>query len=347
LHRVSADNCHVDAIRRALAVPGQAAPERAFLGYALFKELDDLGDHASAWEALANASAEASLRAPYSRTAQEHLIASLKRLPVARRARAEDRIENLGSIVPIFVVGMHRSGTSLIERILGASTEVHDMGETDRLTAALRYGADLFSERVPDVSLLTHAERIDHRLVRKVFEDAAPMQSRGRRFVTEKLTSNFLNIGFIAQALPHAKILHMRREPIDLCFANYRELFAAPVTHVNRLDDLVHYHGLYEGLMRHWHASYPGLILDVDYEQLVRDPETESKRVFAFCGLQWQPEVVSIERRTSDPVSTLSSVQVRQPVNTASIGRWRPYAQWLGVLTDAFPVGPETHSNSN
>jgi hypothetical protein len=335
LRRQTPETQHVAAMRQLLAETGMAVEDRAFLGYALFKELDDLGDHAQAWAALHAANQAARISSPYHATAQEHVFSAIKGLRLPEPAAAGGQGE--ADQVPIFIVGLHRSGTSLIERILGASPDVHDLGETDRLSAALRYGADIYCERVPDLSLLSRASRIDYKQVSRVFDQAALAQSGGKRFVTEKSPGNFLNIGFIRQAMPHARILHMRRDPIDLCFANYREHFAAQVTHTHTLEDLVHYHGLYRDLMRHWHDRFPGFILDVDYEQLVRDPEAESRRVYAFIGLDWRADAVAIERRSTQPVATLSSVQVRQPVNTASIGRWRPYAPWLGTLIDAFP----------
>lgn len=334
LRRQTPETQHVAALRQSLAAPDLAAEDRAFLGYALFKELDDLGEHAQAWAALQAANQAARIHTPYHAIAQEHLFSAIKGMRLPEQELAVECSE--AQQVPIFIVGLHRSGTSLIERILGASPDVHDLGETERLSAALRYGADLYCERVPDLSLLTRAGRIDFREVRRIFDEAARVQSCGKRFVTEKSPGNFLNIGFIRRAFPHAKILHMCRDPVDLCFANYREHFGAQVTHTHALQDLVHYHRLYQNLMRHWHDSYPGFVLDVHYEQLVRDPETESRRVYAFIGLDWQSDAVAIERRGAEPVATLSSVQVRQPVNSASIGRWRPYASWLGELTDAF-----------
>ncbi len=335
LPRQGAESHQVDALRLALSAPHLVPEDRSFLCYALFKELDDLADHANAWQALCAANEAARITAPYHASGQEHLFSAIKR--VQWKSSRPDAHPPPADQVPLFIVGLHRSGTSLIERILGASPDVHNLGETERLGAALRYGAGMHTERVPDISLLTRTGHIDFTSVRTVFEEAARVQSGGKRFVTEKSPANFLNIGFIQQALPHARILHMRRDPIDICFANYREHFAAQVTHTHALDDLIHYHGLYEDLMQYWRDCLPGFVLDVDYERLVSDPETESRRVFAFVGLEWRADAVAIERRAADPIATLSSVQVRQPVNRASIGRWRPYAPWLGKLIDAFP----------
>ncbi|MGD9584579.1 MAG: sulfotransferase [Lysobacterales bacterium] len=334
LKRQTAASNHVDAIQSALATPRLAASDRAFLGYALFKELDDLGEISAAWEALSAASAAARIDRPYHRASEEQLFAALRRtFPLAEPTPTAVSADT----TPIFIVGLHRSGTSLIERMLGASSQVHDAGETDRFAAAIRDGADRVYQQVPEPALLVETGRIDFARARATFDASAHHQSGGRRFVTEKAPANFLNIGLIRHALPHARILHMRRDPIDLCFANYREMFGASVSHTYALDDLVHYHELYRGLMRHWHEHYPGFILDIDYENLVRHPERESRRVFDFCGLEWHAGVVDVQARAQAPVATLSSVQVRQPVSTASIGRWRPYARWLGTLTEAFP----------
>lgn len=336
LRRQTPSENHVTAIRQALARPRLTSADRAFLGYALFKSLDDLGDTDAAWAALEAASAAARIDRPYHRFPEQELFAALRRtFPLSVPAPVVSAPAS--AAIPIFIVGLHRSGTSLIERILGASHDVYNAGETNRFNAAVCDGVDRICEQVPDLALLAELRHTDFERVGQSFDACAREQSGGSRFVTEKSPANFLNIGLIHHALPHAKILHMRRDPIDLCFANFRELFGASVSHTYALDDLVHYHGLYQGLMQHWHLHYPGFILDIDYENLVRNPEIESRRVFEFCGLAWHPGVVDVQARADAPVATLSAMQVRQPVNTASIGRWRPYARWLEVLTKAFP----------
>lgn len=337
LERPSSASNQVPVIHNALSASSLSGADRAFLNFALFKRLDDVGDYPAAWAALRTGNEAARSARPYHRAAQDQLFAAVKRAfpPIT----AAPVVDDSNASIPIFIVGLHRSGTSLMERMLGASPEVCAMGETERLAAAVRFGADRFTEQVPDMELLANVAKIDFDLIRDAFNSAAPRQAQGSRFITEKNPGNFLNIGFIQRALPNAKIVHMRRDPVDLCFANYRELLGKQLTHANALDDLVHYHRLYEDLMCHWHQVCPDRILDVDYEQLVQEPESQSRRVFDFCGVQWRPEVVDLRRSASEPVSTLSSVQVRQPVNTASIGRWRPYAPWLGALTDQFGDG--------
>ena len=325
---------HVRELEQRLAAGFPTADARVACLFALAKEREDLGQDAASFSALAEGAALKRQNLTYDAAAERDAIDGIRKAYTQAVMQTEVAGHEQGGA--IFIVGMHRSGTSLMERMLGANADVCAMGETERLAAAVRYGADRFSEQIPDVALLAEVGQINFDLIRQAFNTAAQKQTRGKRFVTEKTPGNFLNIGFIQRALPNAKIVHMRREPVDLCFANYRELLGKSLTHANALDDLIHYHHGYENLLQHWQQIYPGRILDVDYEQLVQYPEAQSQRVFEFCGLPWQPEMVDLTRRISEPVSTLSSVQVRQPVNTASIGRWRPYAQWLGDLTDQF-----------
>ena len=348
--QTSASN-HVHAIQSELMRSELHPRDRAFLAYALFKELDDLGRHAEAWDALELGSKLAGQEEPYNASAQSEKFAAIKHAfrtcniqlnmqttdVVFSRAVTLSAAENLNfSETPVFIVGMHRSGTSLIERILRGSPDVFDFGESQRLDAAIRYAANWFAQDVPDVELLRRSATINYSTLAKVFFRLGAKQSCGKRFTTEKTPRNFLNIGFILSAMPHAKIIHMRREPIDLCFANLRELFGVGVNHTYSIADLVHYYRLYSDLMHHWHALYPGQILDVDYENLVNNPQHEAQRVFEFCGIDWYDECLDLPSKADSPVTTLSSVQVRQPINTASVGKWRAYAPWLGELIAAF-----------
>ena len=138
-------------------------------------------------------------------------------------------------------------------------------------------------------------------------------------------------MGFIARALPQARILHMTRDPMDACFANLKELFAEAYPYSYDLDELATYYGHYRRLMAHWHASFPGRILDVSYEAMVSDPEATSRAVFEHCGLEWHPEVVRIESGAGT-VSTASTVQVREPIHRRSVQGWRRYEAPLAPL---------------
>lgn len=333
--RATADANDVAQIQRLLQQLNWHPQDRAYLAFALFKEFDDLGDVRAAYAALAEGCA---------------LMRTSLGYDAASEAAFADRIGNMFPLaqspetptdpaphVPVFIVGMHRSGTTLLERMLGSAADVCDLGETDRLRVAIRAATDRRDGDTQRSGEPLVLETIDWVLLRRAYFASAARQAGAARWVTEKSPSNFWHIGFIRHALPEARVIHLRRDPIDLCFANLRERFGAQVRHVYDQTDLVHYHGLYQRMMEHWHRAYPGFVLDVDYELLVRDPVGQSRRVFEFLGLPWHPDVVDLPARAAAPVTSLSSAQVRQAVHTRSVGRWRPYAEWLQPLTTAFP----------
>lgn len=336
LARVSRQRPGEDHVERLRArFDGGDEADREFLAFALFKELDDLGDIAGAWAALEAGCRLVRSRMPYDRVAHENLFAAIERVfpldspPAAVRTDAAQ---------PIFIVGMHRCGSTLLESMLAADDAVYGYGESQRLSGALRHAADHYCAGLLDEALVAAAPRLDHALVRDRFLDAGRRLVGGARFVTEKMPGLFQLVGFIRQALPAAKVIHVRRDPLDLCFANLRELFADSVPYAYSQEDVAHYHALYSRLMAHWRRTLPGFVLEVDYEDLVRDPLRTSRQVYAFCGLQWDPRVIDPAAWAGRAINTLSSVQARQPVNGASIGRWRPYAERLQPLRDALSL---------
>lgn len=321
---------HVDRLRARLR--DADALDAEYLHFALFKQLDELGDTDAAWSALEAGCRLVRARRPYDPDAAERLFGALRaRFPLDAPI-AEPRPEAPQSI---FLVGLHRSGTTLLESMLSASPAVCSLGETRRLGAALRHAADRPGAGVVDAALIDAADTLDWNLVRDRFLETDRRRIGDARHVTEKLPDNFLLVGFIRHALPTAKIVHLRRDPMDLCFANLRELFPDTVAHAYAQEDLAHYHGLHVALMRHWNTIHPGFVLKVDYEDLVRDPLATSRRVYEFCGLDWAPRVVDPAAWSGQAIHTLSSVQARQPVHTASIDRWRRYADRLEPLRRA------------
>jgi len=337
LRRQTAHANHVAVLRERLQRPLDPR-DRERLQFALFKELDDLGDTEAAWHALSAACASVRARAPYDRAQHERLFALLKNdematdaaLPTQTMKRAA--APRAGEHVPIFIVGLHRSGTTLLESMLGAHADVYAYGESPRLTAALRYAAEHYCATVIDEPLARRLPRLNYERVRKQFMAEGHHAIGGATHVTEKRPDNFQLISVIHRALPDAKVLHLRRDPMDVCFANLRENFPDAMTHTNGLDDLAHYHGLYRDLMAHWHAAFPGFVLDVDYEDLVTDPQNTSRRVFDFCGLTWDQSVIDPARWRARSINTLSSVQARSAVHRGSVGRWQAYARWLEPL---------------
>lgn len=325
LDRQTAESNHVERLRERASLCADAR-DRAFLEFALFKELDDVGDFDGAWLALSQGCRLTRNRLPCNRQARERLFALLREhFPLAR----EPALPEADGPVPVFIVGMHRSGTTLVERILGAHADVFAYGESQRLSNALRLAENRHFTQLLDAELVAHSGRIDYPVLARDFLSEGRSQFGSARYVTEKMPGNFQLIGFIRNALPQAKVIHVRRDPMDLCFANLREYFVDGVRYSNSMEDVAHFHGQYLGLMKHWHDCYPGFVLDVHYEDLVRNPEAESRRLYEHCGLQWSPQAIDMSATAGKSVNTLSTVQVRGSINTRSIGRWKPYARWL------------------
>jgi hypothetical protein len=156
----------------------------------------------------------------------------------------------------------------------------------------------------------------------------------GAGHFSDKNPGNFMLSGLLLRALPQAKILHLRRNPMDSCFSNMKELFAGNAhPYSYGFADLSAHFGNYSRLMEHWHALAPGRILDVHYEELVRAPETQARRVMEFCGLRYDASQLQVQAHAA-PVSTASSAQVRQPIHTRNIGGWRRYGQHLAPLQE-------------
>ena len=178
------------------------------------------------------------------------------------------------------------------------------------------------------------AARVDFGEVGKRYLDGIAWRLHGERFFTDKLPSNFLNIGFICEALPQARILHMTRDPVETCFSNLRELFSEANPYSYDMVEMADFHRGYRALMRHWHARYPGRILDVGYERLVDDPETVLREVCAFCGIDFDPAMLDIDSRRR-AVVTASAVAVRGGIRRRGAPKWAPYAAQLRPLLEA------------
>lgn len=319
---------HVERLRRVLADRSLTPPDRAQIGFALHKELHDLDEFQTAWEALSTASALKRQITPYDEPAMMALFDALEAAPAAASSAPRRDVD----VTPIFIVGMHRSGTTLLERMLGRHPQVVDCGETYRFTAQLREAADHQCKGVLDTRILQSASRFDVGAIARGYVDSCRWRLRdGATHYTEKLPSNFQMVGLIKQALPAARILHMRRDPMDTCLSNLRELFSDACAYSYDQHELGRYYQRYDRLMAHWHRSFPGEILDVCYEDLVANPEAEARRVLDYCALPWRDDVVDVAGH-GGAVTTASAVQVRSPIHQRSIGAWRAYETQLAPL---------------
>ncbi len=327
LRKQSREANHIDRIRRQLGSGNRRPEEVALLAYALHKELDDVGDVAGACEALTLACRAKRSTLRYESGESVRLIDALMQLPPALppAAPVEGR-------TPIFIVGMHRSGTTLLEQLLDGHSDVQGGGELYDFTCQMRWATDYHCRGVIDETLVRRAAAgVDYPAVGGGYLRGMEWRLGKERHFTDKLPSNFLNIGFICQALPQARILHMVRDPIETCFSNLRELFsdANPYSYDQR--ELAAYYRQYERLMAHWRAAFPGRILDVDYARLTRDTETVMREVAGFCGLAYEPVMLALKDRKRG-VATASAVQVRNEVVALEKPKWAPYEAYLQPL---------------
>jgi len=312
---------------RGIGQLGLSPQREMILRYAMGKYFDDVADFPAAFANYQRANQLAKRSAPkhdraHLQRAIDWIIRSQDAAWLRKRSEAAPQSRR-----PVFVVGMLRSGTSLAEQILASHPAVYGAGEltfwSTRLAALLPLVSDSTSPGL-DAEELSRAGRD--------FLDRLRAMSAEATRVIDKLPTNFLALGLISAALPGARIIHMQRDPIDTCLSIYFQHFEAVNTYTHDLEDLAHYYRQYRRLMRHWRATLPkDVMLEVPYEKLVADPERWTRRLLEFIDLPWDSRCLDFQR-TERAVVTASKWQVRQPINAASIGRWRRYEKLIDPL---------------
>ena len=234
------------------------------------------------------------------------------------------------SAAPIFIVGLPRSGSTLIEQILASHSQVEGTAELPTLgTSPSRLAATVATGmRYPGVSPRPARQR-PQAYGQQFIEEAAAFRSTGRPLFTDKLPNNFSHVGLIHLILPNAKIINARRHPLDSCLGGYKQLFGKGQHFTYDMLDLAEYYRQYHATMQYWHGVLPGKVLDVHYEETVTDLESQVRRILAHCGLPFE-EPACASTRTERAVKTASSEQVRQPIYTSALGYWRRYEKHLG-----------------
>lgn len=328
----TAQSNHVERIERQLTQARPGGEGEAYLAFGLHKELHDLGEYDRAWEALSRGCAAKRRNISYSLQDDRTLVDDVSLLCTESFVRDVSAAPQPS--IPIFIVGMHRSGTTLLERILSGHPQVGDAGETGAFGAQMQLAADHALPSQIDAELVRRARNVDYDQVAHGYAQSARWLSRGKPFFTEKLPMNFWNVGFIAKALPQARILHLVRDPIDTCFSNLRTLFAGVAAYSYEQAELAGFYIEYRRMMDHWHSVIPGRILDVRYSQLVKDPEAVATEIATFCGLEYQPAMVDVSR-SMGRVATASATLARQGIRRDRGELWRHYERHLQPLVTA------------
>lgn len=321
---------HVAPLRRLLSQPQLPSEAIAELGFALHKSLDDLGEYDKAWSALEMACLAKRSTLKYRTQDTVDLADALLSYRLAPGQAPVSATQAAGP-TPIFIVGMHRSGTTLLEQLLQGHSDVRGLGELYDFTCQMRQATGHHCRGVIDNEIVRLAIGVDFDAVGRGYLEGVAWRLGKEKFFIDKLPSNFLNAGFICRALPQAKVLHMRRDPMDTCFSNLRELFLDANPHSYDQAELGAFYRQYERVMDHWSKSFPGRILDVSYERLVEEPEQQMRAVAQFCGLPFEPGMSRLTPAAGG-VSTASAVAIRQGITKQKAPKWAPYASHLARL---------------
>lgn len=317
---------------------------RLHIGHALAKEQEDLGQYAASLQSLAWAKQGQAQKCSYRFENDLTLFTAITRLFGADSIFPRDtRLATCNSRQPIFVVGMPRTGTTLVEQILGSHTSVHAAGERQDFPLLVKRLTKTASADVIDEPTLAASVNLDPAdLGGRYVEATKPPQavkqlsraSSAPLRVVDKLPLNFLYLGLIKRVLPNARLICLRRDPMDTCLSNYRQQFATRFRyyHYNySLQDCGRYFIAFDALIRHWQTVMPEAVYEVDYEQLVAHPEAQARALLDYCELPWESGCLDFHRRDAS-VATASAVQVRQPIYRTSVNRWQRYGDALQPL---------------
>jgi Tfp pilus assembly protein PilF len=334
--RFSATDQHLAAMEKLARDMGSlSSQDQIDLHFALAKAYGDLGDHEGSFRHLLDGNALKRQRMGYDEPLMLAMFDRIRSVFTPELMRDKQTCGHTSS-VPVFIVGMPRSGTTLVEQILASHPKVFGAGEISEFVNAMERftSPNEATARFPEVVSSMPDDQL--RQLGASYVSAISALAPNAERVVDKMPMNFLFAGLIHLVLPNARIIHTRRDPLDTCLSCFSKLFTNRHQYSYDLAELGRYYRGYEMLMEHWRRVLPpGVMLEVQYEQLITDLEGEARRIVGHCGLEWDAACLSFHE-TERAVRT--TIQVRQPIYRSSIGRWRVYEHQLGPLIEALGV---------
>ena len=335
LRRQTPSSNHLARLQ-ALRAETTSARDQLHLGHAIAKELENLEQYQEAFASLEWAKQRRAAEVNFSIDSQSQYFSGIERL--FDRDVFETTRACCDSSEPVFIVGMPRSGTTLVEQILASHSQVYSAGELQNFPLQVRRSTGAEPSEFPDTTALRKSLGLDlEKLGADYIASTRPRTGHTEHFI-DKLPLNVLLLGLIHLALPNAKLICLRRDPMDTCLSNFRQLFAVdfkPYHYNYNLLDCGRYYLLFDRLMRHWQAAMPGVVHEVSYEALVAEPEHVSRELVQHCGLHWEEQCLDFHQRDNS-VATPSAVQVKQQIYTHSVNRWQHYGDALQPLYELF-----------
>ncbi|MFC3120170.1 tetratricopeptide repeat-containing sulfotransferase family protein [Agaribacter flavus] len=329
----------VDQLQKNFELYDDNPDAKLHLGHALAKIYEDLGDYSESFTWLRKAKADklkASSTLDYKKifTAAKGTVSK----DTAFRGSASQRrfdINDNEALRPIFIVGLPRTGTTLVDRILSSHQAVTAAGELNTFANIVKKLAQTQSNLVMDTETFDASKKLDMDAIGQMYLEATAELRRASRIFTDKMPLNFFYAGLIHQALPNARIIVLRRHAMDSCLSNYRQLLTVQHAYYNYtydINSIAEFYRSFDDLICHWRHHLPAeRFLEVHYEDIVFDQVKQTKRLLDFCGLDWDEACLRFHENTA-AVSTASSVQVRKPLYSGSIGRWKRYGSQLDEL---------------
>jgi thioredoxin-like negative regulator of GroEL len=302
--------------------------------YALAKEYEDIGDHSRSFQQLRLGAKKRREHMRYDIAVDLSTVDWIMEAFPAAPSESAPQPLSAPSDDPIFVVGLPRSGTTLVDRILGSHSKVYSAGELDHFALCIVDAARRRSggAQLPRRELVARSADLDFTALGHDYLDRVRHVAAGVVRFTDKMPLNYLYCGLIRRALPNAKIVHVARRPMAACYAMYKTLFKDGYPFSYDLGEIGRYYVGYRRLMDHWQATMPAAIYPLSYEALVADQLGETRKLLDFCGLAWEDSCMEFHRNPS-PTTTASAAQVRRPLYDSSVSQWRNYAAELAELS--------------